>query len=139
MLCILRCVDRALSTKSPDRSLNNPGSESKKPALATRLITCDIPVSKQGSTKYPCATQPSRELWMIQPRHQHCQHRLGHILDQVAVRSLGTIELIRCPRSGGLLRCGTVVWVRDLRRGAKVRDYLGLEERIYWNDAKENK
>lgn len=72
---------------------------------------------------------------MIQPGHQHRQHRLGHVLDQVSVRSLGTVELIRRARGGGLLGRGVVVRVRDPRREAEIGDDLGLEVRIDGNDA----
>jgi hypothetical protein len=72
---------------------------------------------------------------MTQPRHQHRQHRLGHVLNQMAMRPLGTIEPICRLRSGGLLGCGIVVWVRDLRGVAEKCDYLRLEVRIHWDDA----
>lgn len=81
---------------SPESSLTQPKAASEQPSSAILPPACNVPESIDDAKKQPSHAQCRRRGRILQSGKEHKRHRLRHVLQEIAMRSLGTIEFVGC-------------------------------------------
>lgn len=121
--------------QTKQRQLHEPEPTTHVPSLAVVLLTVDVAKGEHDSSHDPTQTQPFCGIWVFEGGEKKEEHGLGHVLEEIGVSSLGTIEFM-CGRVFlCLLVTGVGVGICYSSGFTKAGDDETLDEGKSWDQA----